>query len=1433
MTDITGTAGNDTLIGTKDSDHIDGGVGADRMIGGAGDDTYVVDDKGDRVIEGIHAGTDGVTSFLASYTLAANVENLSLDGTAITGIGNELANTIVGDTFANHLAGGDGDDTISGGFGNDTIDGGAGDDTLHGEADDDDVRGGAGDDDLFGDEGNDHLVGGAGNDELDGGLGFDKMEGGAGNDVYVVDNAADVVIEHAHQGVDTVITTLGTYVLGQDVENLTFDGAGAFTGTGNSPNNTIISLGGDSTLDGGAGDDVLIGNFGNDHLIGGAGNDFLGTEVGVNLLEGGAGNDTYEINDNDTAVEQANAGIDTIIFDGANPFALPDNFENLRISGGSKASVTGNSVDNVMTGDFGDNTLNGGAGNDHLSGGDGNDTLSGDAGDDVIMGGAGNDQLEGGSGKDTLAGGAGDDIYLLNDAGDATDKVIEGHNAGFDTVEIAFTTPTAYHLQDNVEDLELSGAATRGIGNDLENVIQGETAGVAYHLDGGGGGDVLNGNTGDDTLIGGSGNDIFNADSGNDTIDGGDGRDIANGSDGNDHEAGGGGDDILNGDGGDDTLIGGSGDDDLLGGTGADRMSGGTGDDIYHVDNAGDVVTEAAHQGIDTVFSTINYGLADNVENLTLVGNTNLLGVGNALDNVIKGSGGNDELIGALGDDTLDGGAGNDLLIGGDGNDTYIVGIEDTLHGSSLDVIQEDKGGGIDTEISSGFDTTLAENVENLVLTRVRTDIGHTLGRGNELDNVIVGSAGANVLIGRGGDDTLIGGKGNDEYWLRQNDGHDKVVEKGGGGDADTVDSALDNYTLPANVENLFLLDFDSDVVAGGGNKIGDINGTGNALDNLLIGNSHNNRLDGGAGDDEIRGGDGNDTLFGGAGDDELSGDKGDDQMHGGAGNDVYVVEDAGDKVFEGKNAGIDEVFSSVSFDLSANGANVEILELRSASGTADFTGIGNDLANSISSDDGNDTLSGRGGNDRIQGEDGTDTLNGDQGNDVLFGDAGDDHLFGGDGNDTMDLRVFSDGQFDLDAAAGADEMHGGKGNDTYFVDNAGDTVFEAVGEGVDTVKSIITYSLAAGQEIENLVLVGANAIDGTGNEIANTIVGNANANMLTGGGGADTLVGGDGGDFYILNAGDAHDKVIETGKHGIDIVQIHFDTPTAYHLSAGVEELFLNDGASTAIGNDLGNFIEGVNDGVSYHLGGGGGNDTLIGAGGNDALAGGAGDDELFGGGGTDHLAGGTGNDTYVLDNASDVVIEAKNAGTDTILAGFSFDLSAHGENVENLLLQGNGDIEGHGNALNNQIQGNAGSNLLTGGAGNDHLFGNDGNDVLHGDAGNDVLVGGLGADTMSGGAGNDAFVYQITNTAQITQIGGDTITDFQSGHDKIDLRDLFTDFGLGHKGNPIADGHLILSHVGNDTLVQFDADGAGGAPPVTLATVTNANLTAGDIVH
>jgi Ca2+-binding RTX toxin-like protein len=623
---LFGGLGNDILDGGLGNDILNGGLGADVMTGGAGNDTFVVDNVGDTVIEALNGGVDLVQTSLANYNLSANVENLTYTGVGtFIGGGNTLDNLMIGGAGNDLLNGGAGVDRLVGGLGNDTyvVDNagdvvieatGGGTDTVrttlasYGMANNIEnlVYTGVGN---FVGGGNalDNIInGGVGNDLLNGGAGADRLVGGLGNDTYVVDNPGDVAIEATGGGTDTVRTTLASYGMAINIENLVYTGVGNFIGGGN----TLDNL-----------------------MIGGAGNDLLNGGAGVDRLVGGLGNDTYVVdNAGDVVIEATEGGTDTVRTTLAS-YGMANNIENLIYTGVDNFVGGGNTLDNIITGGTGNDLLNGGVGADRLVGGLGNDTYVVDnAGDGVIeatgagtdsvrttlasytlganvenltytgvgnfigggntldnlmFGGTGNDLLNGGAGADRLVGGLGNDTYVVDNAGDG---VIEATGAGTDSVR---TSLASYTLGANVENLTYTGLGNfAGGGNTLDNIITGGTGNE--QLNGGAGNDVLNGGAGNDQLLGGSGNDTLNGGDDNDSLDGGLGNDILNGGTGSD---------TLFGDAGNDILSGGSGNDFLNGEVGDDTVNGGAGDDTMMATDGNDVFQFAAGFGNDLIIN--------------------------------------------------------------------------------------------------------------------------------------------------------------------------------------------------------------------------------------------------------------------------------------------------------------------------------------------------------------------------------------------------------------------------------------------------------------------------------------------------------------------------------------------------------------------------------------------------------------------------------------------------------------------------------------------------------------------------------------------------------------------------------------------------------------------------------------------------------------
>ena len=829
---------------------------------------------------------------------------------------------------------------------------------------------------------------------------------------------------------------------------------------------------------------------------------------------------------------------------------------------------------------------------------------------------------------------------------------------------------------------------------------------------------------------------------------------------------------LINGTTQNDDLTGTSGDDIIDGGFGADVMKGLGGNDTYYVDNAFDVVKEAAGGGTDTVISSISYFMADNVENLILTDGA-YFGVGNQLNNVMTGGDGANY---------LDGGAGNDTLNGGKGDVIYIV---DSTGDKIVETLNQAAGGGIDyVQSSVSFSLAGLANVEKLQL------------MGSDKINA-TGNAGANELVGNGADNKLDGGKGADDLWGNGgNDTYyidnagDKVHEAAKGGGEDWIVSAIAFTNVVTGVENYSF------------NTKTSVHFTGDAGGNSIEGGSANDVIVGGGGAmDILYGNAGDDDLTGGTGNDYFDGGAGADKMTGGAGNDVYLVDNIGDNVVEDNamGSGHDTIVSYVSIDQLA--LNVEDLYLagKGAHGT------GNDLDNLILANEGANVLDGGKGADAMGGGLGNDTYTVDNAGDTVAenGGAGSgidlvkssvDLTLGanlenltltgaaqsGTGNALNNIITGNDGENWLDGLGGNDTLIGGKGGDVYFVDSLGDKVVEtltmAKGGGEDWVESTIDYSLAGHANVDDLILLGT-AIKGTGNALENAIFGNASDNILDGGKGADAMQGDLGNDTYYVD--NLSDVVVEKG--GAD----HHDTViSTVAFTSGmtlVEDYTFNTTAAVHFTGDAGDNIIKGGSGADIIVGGGG-HDQLFGGAGNDDLSGGSLHDLLDGGTGADILHGGDGDDSYFVDNAGDQIKEG--TGTDTVFSSISVDVMW--QDIENLELLGTGALHVTGNALDNHLTGNNGNNLIDGGNGADTLYGQKGND------------------TLTGGTGSDTFQF---NPSAAGNEGHDTVTDFVKAEDVLS-------FSVGDVNNS---GTIDIADLWASTSVVDH--GAGQAVDVTFA--------------
>jgi Ca2+-binding RTX toxin-like protein len=1313
--------------------------------------------------------------------------------------GSGLSDFIFGLAGNDSLTGDGGADTLDGGTGSDTLNGGTGDDSYVVDSAADTISDGAGSDDrvlasiaidlnsanLAGIEhatltgtaalnatGNadaNMLIGNGGANKLDGQAGTDTMIGGAGGDIYEVDSSSDVVIEKSGEGIDQVNSS-ATFDLGDFIENLTLTGTGNIDGFGNALANKITGNAGGNSLGGREGNDTLTGNDGGDYLDGG---------IGADKLVGGGGNDDYVVDDiGDQVVENGPAGdVDSVL--SFITYTLGNNLEELFLIGDGAIDGTGNSLNNSIEGTDKGNVLSGLAGNDSLNGADGAD---------LLLGGAGDDTLRAFEGADTLVGGVGHDVFVFSDVSlDGVDVIADFDGMpGGDVIDLSSLLADFDPDTDDIDDF-------------LRTVVAAGSTTLQIDTDGGGDSFV------DLAVLQGVGTDITGlTETGTVLGVGTTGIPLIPGV-----NLGTGGDDTIftshgigAGLAGRDRVIGGSGADTVDGGAGADILVGDRGDDTYVVDNAADEVLDSRGAD-DRLLASITIDLGntayDEIEHVTLSGSAALDATGDEFSNM---------LIGNAGANKLDGKAGDDTMIGRGGGDTYEVDSED-------DVIIEYAGEGTDQVNSTAASFGLDDFVENLTLTGT-ADID---GEGNALANKITGNSGGNRLDGKAGNDTLtgndgdddleggggadslVGGKGSDVYHV-DNVG-DVIAESGPSADVDEVVSSID-YTLGASLERLSLDPLGAD----------DIDGTGNARDNTIAGNLGSNVLSGLAGNDSLAGADGDDLLLGGAGKDTLAADGGSDFLVGGAGSDVFQITlgslgfdrpdtigdlDAlpgGDTIdMTGLLSGFDPATDDINDFLrtsTADGSTTIDVDANGKAGGAFFIpmavlqGVSGDLAGLLA----NGVITGVGAAavPAITGTSVGETLAGGGTSDLILGLGGNDTLTGNDGADT------------LDGGAGLDLMTGGTGNDSYVVDNAKDVVTETGGDADDRILASIAIDLKfpAYAGVEHVTLTGAAALNATGNDSANMLIGNVAANRLDGKGGDDMLIGNAGDDTYDVDS--SADLVIEYAGEGTDQVNSSAD----HTLGGFIENLTLTgSGDIIGIGNESANKI----------TGNAGAND-LAGRIGNDTLTGNDGDDHLDGGAGADSMVGGNGNDVYFVDNVADAIAESGPTGdVDEVRSTITHTLAA---NLEDLTLIGTDAIDGTGNTLGNAISGNAGNNVLSGLTGNDSLSGAEGDDLLLGGGGADRLIAAAGIDTLVGGTGSDVFV-----ATEAGLDGLDVIADFdaQPGGDVLDLGDLLSGFDAAVDN---INDFLRASAADGSTTIQVDRDGqANGTAFVDMAVL------------
>lgn len=410
-------------------------------------------------------------------------------------------------------------------------------------------------------------------------------------------------------------------------------------------------------------------------------------------------------------------------------------------------------------------------------------------------------------------------------------------------------------------------------------------------------------------------------------------------------------------------------------------------------------------------------------------------------------------------------------------------------------------------------------------------------------------------ILGTDGDDSLTGTDGND--LIRGLSGNDTI--RGGLGN-DTIDGGPGADTLiDQDGINLFYVDDPLDVIFGSGRDtvITSVNftllgryGEGYGLGIAVV------RAAEGTAPINLRGGYGPETLIGNDGSNIIDGqtfsDYGrgpimvGDTLIGLGGDDIYGVQNAYTIVIEAVGGGNDTIYAGVSYVLGTD-SEIEVLSAATQSESNGYSLTGNQFAQTIIGDFGNNRLAGGG---------------------TAFG--------------------------------GTDILVGLMGDDLYIIDSASIQIREKAGEGFDTaIVTVDRFSLTAGAEVERIEATAGTAGIIDGNSFSQTIVGNDLANVLTTGGGTDTLIGGGGDDIYGVFS--YNDQVIEGPDGGFDMIY----TDSNYALNGGsfVEVLSTISHASDKSINLIGNF-------ASQRIIGNYGNNVLNGNGGIDTLIGLYGDD-------------------------------------------------------------------------------------------------------------------------------------------------------------------------------------------------------------------------------
>ncbi len=1314
------------------------------------------------------------------------------------------------------------------------------------------ITGTAKDDLLAGLGGNDSIDAGAGNDRIylssfNGGEGgFDTVNGGAGFDRVSFEGfiAVDVNLQ---SGIAARAT--GSITLLRNVEGVIGSHL-ADRLTGGDPNLVMLGSLADTSNE-------FEGLAGNDTIDGGATDwgfytaaayrespDGVTVNLGTGIASDGFGNIDTLVNI-DGVVGSRHA--DTLIAGGQGRSITGSLFESFDGRGGNDTIIGRGGRDDSF--DRADYAFAGGAVTVNLATGTASDGFGGTdtlIGINVVRGSIFADSITGSSSNGPLeifTGMGGDDTI---DGGAGQDRV--DYNFATTGVNVNLANGTAADGQGGTDTL-IGIEDARG--SDFADVIVGNAAN-----------NVIIGGLGDDTLDGGAGT--------GDTVSYAfNGAVMVNLGIAGPQDTGGAGIDSLAnfenlaGSSFNDFLAGNGGNNRLDGRYGADTLVGLDGDDTYVVDNAGDVVIEDPSEGNDTVQTVLSgYTLGNDVENLAYTGNGSFSGTGNALNNTITGGGladaiaggdGNDSLNGGLGADTLTGGLGNDILRGGDQADILVAGDgndqlfggkgADTLDGGEGNdtlsgLMGNDSmsaGNGVDTaDYSASLDgVTVSLAIAGAQLTSFNSGTDTLSGfenlLGGAFDDKLSGDGGANLLAGGSGDDTLIGGAGDDT--LDGGAGYDGVSYEFAAAPV-AVSTATGFAVAPDGTDTLISIErvrgsAFADSLAGGNlahvyrglasdpyevfeGMAGDdtIDGGSAALDRFALASYRHSDMavivdlaagtaDDGFGDtdtltniDGVIGSDFDDLLQGGSASAQIyagnlfehfEGGLGNDTINGGAGNDRASYEHAAGDVT----------------------VNLALGTAEGADGSDTLIGVEQVRGSAF-----DDTLIGDAGNNDFEGMRGFDTIDGGAGFDrarYLRATAAVNATFTGVGSGTVadgmgGVDTFSNIE-EIDGSDFNDVLTGGAGNDQFQGMGGNDTING--GDGFDTVGYSYTRS-GAGMGV-TINLGAGTASDAWGGTDTLLNIENAFGSYFN-----DSITGSEANNF--LNGLQGNDTL--DGGNGVD-------TANYNNATAGVTVDLGAGTASGADGNDTLISMENVRGSAfADNLVGNDGNNFFEGQGGNDTITGGLGADGAGYGTSTDGVA-------VNLNIATGQLVSASQ-GTDTLtgienLVGSLFGDNLTGNALANHLAGGGGNDALTGNDGNDTLDGGDGNDFLSGGLnadsliggnGDDNLGGGKGLDTLSGGEGADTLTGGLGADLMTGGNGTDKFAF----TAALDGINIDTITDFVSGTDQIQLSaTIFTAFA-GQVGNTVGLGANLLYNAVTGSL-QYDADGAGGGAPAQFA--------------